>query len=124
MDLKFYIGKNNGVHFEANVYHLGIGIGENTVALFIKCYEVTEEGGTPVIGEFRKPYERKLIASNETFVNPQTGAYVPADTAGAMGEWDFFWHIAQNVPIKVFEFITATLVKNRNRLMPDGLLAE
>lgn len=42
-------------------------------------------------------YEVILRADNSVFVNPQNGQYVPADTPGAMGEYDFIDYLETQV---------------------------
>ena len=42
-------------------------------------------------------YEVILRADNSVFVNPQNGQYVPADTPGAMGEFDFIDYLETQV---------------------------
>lgn len=40
-----------------------------------------------------RSFEFALRADNSVFVNPQTGQFVPADTPGAMGEYDFISYL-------------------------------
>jgi len=40
-----------------------------------------------------RSFDFTLRADNSVFVNPQTGAYVPSDTQGAMGEYDFISYL-------------------------------
>jgi len=40
-----------------------------------------------------RSFDFTLRADNSVFVNPQTGDYVPSDTQGAMGEYDFITYL-------------------------------
>ena len=51
----------------------------------------------------------QMVASNTTFVNTQ-GAPVPADTDGAIGEYDFFMMMIKN-PINLPELIQTYMNK-------------
>ena len=125
-DLKFNIGTSNGRTFEANVKTLIVDIFNQNVILVNECYEVDSEG-VKLQTEFAKSYERNLIANNSTLVHPETGQYWDSiaeedrpEGVDPIGEWDFFWFVAQNAPITVVPFIQQTLSKNRERLMPTG----
>jgi hypothetical protein len=55
-------------------------------------------------------YNKETIADNNTKVNPSTGAVVLPDStgvypAGSVGQYDFFYSIAENVDIKVHDLI-------------------
>ena len=119
--IDFYIGKSNGRHYECTVYEQATVQG--AVRLGIRCYQ-TDGAGNEIKSETVRDYYRTLVADNTTLVDPATGDYVPAGTPGAIGEWDFFLHIAKTVPAIFFDLITATLEKNRARLMPDDLIPE
>lgn len=125
--LNFYIGKHGGVHYGCTVYDLHMVAG--SIRLAIRCYQ-SDMSGNQITGEAMGEYFRMLTADNSTLVNPGTGDYVTPQQpdmtipTGSIGEWDFFLHIAKSVPSIFFDLITATLIKNRNRLMPDGLIAE
>jgi hypothetical protein len=122
--VKFYIGESNGRHFEASVQNLVISISGKNVTLACECYEVTGINGERVVNEISQSYRRMLIANNSTLVHPQTGEYwdgLTDDEKGTLepvGEWDFFWFVANNVDVKVVPFILNTLDNNRARLMP------
>lgn len=124
-DLKFYIGDFNNRHFEAQVKNLIIDLANKNVILVTECYEVTEQDGPRIVNEFTSSYGRNLIANNSTLVHPTTGAYwnetPEKDKEGIepIGEWDFFWFVANNVQITVVPFILQTLNKNRQRLLPS-----
>jgi hypothetical protein len=50
-------------------------------------------------------YQVVLRADNSVFVNPLTGDYVPADTEGAMGEYDYIDYLeTQNLPFSNQQF--------------------
>ncbi|MCH5690060.1 hypothetical protein LWM68_41045 [Niabella sp. W65] len=114
------------------------------VVIALRCYEIDYEGNR-IQGEVNKEYQRMLVADNQTGVDPATGDYVqplpalvdgssyPTDIvllggkmypAGTIGEFDYFNNIQQHVPVIIEQLKIAVLTKNRNRLMPDGLLAE
>jgi hypothetical protein len=125
--LKFYIGEINERHFEATVQNLVIGITSQIVTLSCQCYEVTGEDGERVYNEITQPYIRMLIANNSTLVHPQTGTYwndlsdAEKGNVEPIGEWDFFWFIANNVDVRLVPFVLQTLAKNRERLLPEGV---
>lgn len=55
-------------------------------------------------------YFKTTIADNSVIVNPYTGDFVEKDSLGnypegSIGQYDFFWNIAENIPIKVNELI-------------------
>lgn len=121
--MKFYIGKNNNRHYEADLYATVINEREQTLTLHLDCYEVTGVGGAKVLSETNKAYARKLIADNSTLVDAEGNNLPPGETEG-VGEWDFFANVSANVPVVVDALKQSVLVKNRARLMPDGLLPE
>ena len=50
-------------------------------------------------------YTVNLRADNSVFVNPATGDYVPSDTPGAMGEYDYIDFLeTQNLPFSNQQF--------------------
>jgi hypothetical protein len=50
-------------------------------------------------------YIVNLRADNSVFVNPATGDYVPSDTPGAMGEYDYIDFLeTQNLPFSNQQF--------------------
>ena len=50
-------------------------------------------------------YTVNLRADNTVFVNPETGDYVPSDTPGAMGEYDYIDFLeTQNLPFSNQQF--------------------
>lgn len=125
--LKFYIGSSNGRHFEANIKSLVVDIANKNVVLSTECYEVdsAEPGRQKLISEVNASYGRNLIANNSTLVHPETGQYWESieekpEDIDPVGEWDFFWFIANNVEVKIAPFIIQTLSNNRERLMPNG----
>jgi hypothetical protein len=53
-----------------------------------------------------------LRADNSVFVNPQTGQFVPADTEGAMGEYDFISYLESLVlPYSNAQFKINTILR-------------
>lgn len=122
--MKIYIGSNNGRHFEARLTSTCINDEQQNLIINLVCYEVTGQDGEKIVSETSKEYYRSLIADNTTKVDPATGDYVPEGTEGAIGEWDYFNHISNNVPIKVTELKLSVINKNKARLMPDGLAIE
>lgn len=50
-------------------------------------------------------YRKESIANNTVFVNPTTGAFVTPDTPGAVGQYDFFYYLAENQNINVHDLI-------------------
>lgn len=55
-------------------------------------------------------YTKETVANNTVMVDPADGSFVEADTAGhypvgSIGQYDFFWNISENVPVKVNELI-------------------
>lgn len=122
--MKIYIGKNNNRHYEARSLSICINDAAKNIIMNFVCYEVTAENGDRIVSETSKEYHRSLIADNSTKVNPATGDYVPEGTEGAIGEWDYFSYISDNVPIKVTELKLNVINKNKHRLMPDGLSIE
>ena len=141
--MKFYIGQNQGRRYEAELESLNVNYKRKEVALAMNCYEIDEDGNKKV-GEAIRDYRRLLIANNTTAVDPTTGDYLEALApdengqfpsnialigasvypAGAIGEFDYFMYIHDNVDIKVKDLELATIIKNKVRLMPDGLLPE
>jgi hypothetical protein len=122
-NMKFYIGQNNGRHYEADLHATVINEREQSLTLHLECYEVMASGGQRIQSEVNKPYQRKLIADNSTLVDGQ-GNYLPAGQTEGIGEWDFFANISANVPVKVDDLKLSALIRNRAKLMPDGLLPE
>lgn len=118
--MKFYIGEKNGRHFECRLLKTTINDEAQELIMDFVCYEITEEGGEKINSEINKEYYRTFVANNLTKVNPATGDYVPDDTEGAVGEWDYFNYISQNLPIKVTELKQSIIDKNKHRLLPIG----
>lgn len=52
-------------------------------------------------------YRKESVANNSVKVNPSTGAIVPDGTAGAVGQYDFFYYLAENKDINVHDLIRA-----------------
>lgn len=67
-----------------------------------------QEINRPGIG----PYIRETIANNTVMVNPSTGAFVYKDgegnyPVGSIGQYDFFFNIAENADVNVNDLIRA-----------------
>lgn len=141
--MEFYIGQNNGRRYEGQLEALSLDFKNKRVVLALSCYEIDAEG-KKIQSEISREYQRMLIADNATGVDPVSGDYVepltpdatgifPEDAvhlcdkfypAGAIGEYNFFNHIWQNVPVINEKLALSVLSKNRHRLMPDGLIPE
>jgi hypothetical protein len=52
-------------------------------------------------------YRKESVANNSVKVNPSTGAIVSDGTAGAIGQYDFFYYLAENKDINVHDLIRA-----------------
>lgn len=63
--------------------------------------------GTPISINGIGSYNRESIANNSVLVNPSTGAFVPDGTPGAIGQYDFFYFLAENKDINVHDLIRA-----------------
>lgn len=138
--MTFYIGKMSNRKFEARKKSLFVDYEKEKVVLALECYEIDEEGNRISL-ESTKSYDRYLIADNTTAVDPVTGEYLtPIEpneegeypfgykeingkfyAAEAVGEWDFFNNIRQNIPVIIEQLEQQVLAKNRARLMPDGV---
>jgi hypothetical protein len=96
--------------FEILVYNTR----EAKVSTVWKVIPVDSEGNelqNPIL----RPYVKELIADRTTFVDPATGEQVPEGTEGSIPEYDFFVHIASNVPVKVHDLIIQTaMTANQN----------
>lgn len=62
------------------------------------------------LGGFIADYSKEIVATNQSFVNPATGAFVLPDANGKypmnyMGQYDFFNMIAENQSLKVHSLI-------------------
>ena len=76
----------------------------------IKFY--SDSAGTcgAYLGAVIPDYSKEVVASNASFVNPSTGAFVIPDSKGNypmnyMGQYDFFNYIAETQPLKVHSLI-------------------
>lgn len=58
-----------------------------------------------------------FVVDNETFVNPMDGSYVPNDTPGAMGEYDYYMYLLNNMNLLVANGITSL----ESQLLPAAL---
>jgi hypothetical protein len=59
-----------------------------------------------------RSFEFTLRADNSVFVDPTTGAYVPEDTPGAMGEYDFISYLESLVlPYSNAQFKINTILR-------------
>jgi hypothetical protein len=57
-------------------------------------------------------YTVNLRADNSVFVNPATGDYVPEDTPGAMGEYDYIDFLeTQNLPFSNQQFKQSVVLR-------------
>lgn len=63
--------------------------------------------GQPININGISSYSKESIANNTVFVNPATGAIVSAETPGAIGQYDFFYYLAENKDINVHDLIRA-----------------
>jgi hypothetical protein len=59
-----------------------------------------------------------FTVDNITKVNPLTGDYVPVDTEGAMGEYDYYMLLLNNMDMLVNNGVTSL----ENQLLPGSLL--
>jgi hypothetical protein len=59
-----------------------------------------------------------FVVDNITKVNPLTGDYVPAYTPGAMGEYDYYIYLLNNMNMLVNDGVTSL----ENQLLPASLL--
>jgi hypothetical protein len=59
-----------------------------------------------------------FTVDNITKVNPLTGDYVPVDTEGAMGEYDYYMLLLNNMDMLVNNGVTSL----ENQLLPSSLL--
>lgn len=56
----------------------------------------------------------EITATNSTYVDPATGVILDNPTGVVMGQYDFFFYVASNMPVKVNELITQYLTANKN----------
>lgn len=63
--------------------------------------------GQPININGISSYSKESIANNTVMVNPTTGAIVPDSTEGAIGQYDFFYSLAENQNINVHDLIRA-----------------
>jgi hypothetical protein len=63
--------------------------------------------GQPININGISSYSKESIANNTVFVNPSTGAFVAEGTPGAIGQYDFFYYLAENQDINVHDLIRA-----------------
>jgi len=59
-----------------------------------------------------------FVVDNNTMVNPLTGEYVPDDTPGAMGEYDYYMYLLNNMNL----LVDNDVVSLENQLLPASLL--
>jgi hypothetical protein len=68
-----------------------------------------------------RTFQFALRADNSVFVNPQTGQFVPADTEGAMGEFDFICYLEKMVlPYSNEQFKINTILRAEQQGRFDG----
>lgn len=63
--------------------------------------------GQPISLNGISSYTKESIADNKTMVNPSTGAIVSDSTPGAVGQFNFFYNLAENAEINVHDLIRA-----------------
>jgi hypothetical protein len=68
--------------------------------------------GQPININGISSYSKESVANNTVFVNPSTGAFVEKDEEGnypegSMGQYDFFYYLAENQDINVHDLIRA-----------------
>lgn len=76
----------------------------------IKAYADSSGSYSTYLGQFITNYSKESIADDNTFVNPQTGAFLYPDANGKysmnyMGQYDFFNYLAETQPLKVHDLI-------------------
>lgn len=112
------LGIKDGRTFKAEVLYTQIMYKHKRLEILFRIFRA-DENGEEVQNEFTKSWEKAFIANNETFVNSATGEYVEASTDGAIGEWDYFMYIHDNVSLVVKNLILSTVQKNIDRLLPQ-----
>ena len=74
----------------------------------VKYYADNEgEYGEELTASGISSYSQESVANNTVFVNPSTGAFVAEGTPGAIGQYDFFYYLAENKDINVHDLIRA-----------------
>lgn len=74
----------------------------------VKYYADNEgEYGEELTASGISSYSKESVANNTVFVNPSTGAFVAEGTPGAIGQYDFFYYLAENKDINVHDLIRA-----------------
>jgi hypothetical protein len=63
--------------------------------------------GQPIDLNGISSYTKESIANNTVKVNPSTGAIVADGTPGAVGQYDFFYSMAEEMEINVHDLIRA-----------------
>lgn len=76
----------------------------------IKFYADSSGSYGAYLGSVIPDYSKEVTASNNSFVNPNTGAFLLPDSNGKysmsyMGQYDFFNMIAESQPLKVHSLI-------------------
>lgn len=63
--------------------------------------------GQPIVINGISSYNKESVANNSVYVNPSTGAFVSATTIGAVGQYDYFYNLAENANVNVHDMIRA-----------------
>jgi len=95
---------------KASAEKLNYSLGSKTVSVLWRVDFFADNSGAygPVINRPGiNSYYKETVADNSVKVNPLTGAFVPSDTPGAIGQYDFFFNLAENVEVKVNNLIRA-----------------
>lgn len=95
---------------KASAEKLSYSLGTKTVSVLWRVDFYADDNGAygPAINRPGiNSYFKETVANNTVKVNPTTGAFVPAETPGAIGQYDFFFNLAENVEVKVNNLIRA-----------------